>query len=108
MDETQRGGQDKWSGQDRKGSQDKNGSQDIFIRNRNFLRISGVHELLGFDETNITLDGAFGTLSIDGRELKIKKMSDESGELEVEGDIGGVIYFDNEPQKKKRSLFGRG
>ena len=39
-------------------------------------------------------------MMIEGRSLHIKKMSLESGEISIEGEIDGIYYADEKEEKK--------
>jgi sporulation protein YabP len=81
--------------------------QEIVLRDRAYLKINGVEDVSSFDETGIILKSIFGPISIDGTDLHITRLSVETGELEVNGVIGGVFFFEPAEQQKKRGLFGR-
>ncbi len=89
------------------GQPEHGAAQDVILRERAWLTITGVEDVTAFDEDSVTLRTAKGILSVDGSMLKITRLSVETGELEIEGRIGGVLYLDEEPPKKKRSIFGR-
>lgn len=80
--------------------------QEIFLRDRSYLKITGVEDVSTFDESGIILTSCNGEITVDGSELRIVNLSAESGEIEIEGRIGGVFYIEERPVKK-RGLFGR-
>ena len=88
--------------------------QSISLTDRKTLRMDGVSEVVSFDDVSIILRSCLGALAIDGQELHIRSLSVETGELLVEGVIGGIVYFDEDAQSsakhaKKRGFFrGRG
>lgn len=82
-------------------------TQEIRISDRARLFVTGVEDVRSFDEVSIVLKSNFGMIAVDGRDLRITSLSKDSGELFIEGVIGGVIFFDPEETKsKKRGLFG--
>ncbi len=83
----------------------KNPSQQIVINDRKSLSITAVDDVKSFDEKNIIVSTAFGMICIDGKDLHIIGLSVESGELFIEGEIGGVLFFDPTVEKRKRGLF---
>ncbi len=85
----------------------KNGGagQYIHISDRKNLTVTGVEDVQSFDETGIILKTNLGMLAIDGTGLHITHLSKESGEMYIEGEIGGAVYFDPTEQKKKRGIF---
>ena len=81
--------------------------QEIRISDRRSITLTGVLDVSSFDENNIIVKSNFGMLAIDGTELKILNLSTETGELFVEGNVGGVVFFDEPDQGKKRGFFKR-
>ena len=78
--------------------------QEICISDRTRLFISGVEDVQSFDDKNIILKSNFGMIAIDGEELHIGQLSTETGELKIEGRIGGVLFFEPAEPKKKRGF----
>lgn len=81
--------------------------QEIILRDRSKLTINGVDEVTSFDESGIVISSCNGEISVDGSELRIVSLSSELGEIEIEGRIGGVFYFDEHAERKRRGFFGR-
>ncbi len=80
--------------------------QEITLLDRAKLTISAVEDVLSFNDTSIILSSSFGSIAVDGRELRIKNLSVETGELFIEGEIGGVLFFEPDAPKR-RGFFGR-
>ncbi|MBQ7714543.1 MAG: YabP/YqfC family sporulation protein [Clostridia bacterium] len=82
--------------------------QDIFIYSGKRAELSGISDVIGFTDTNVTLLCDGGTLSIDGEDMKIESFNSDSGKLTVTGKIDGVYYFGDKPNdgKKRRRFFG--
>lgn len=68
---------------------------NVILENRERMSISGVSEVISFDEREITLVTNGGVLSVSGEELHVEKLNLELGELSVEGRIEAVIYQDD-------------
>ena len=77
--------------------------QNVTLLDRRVINISGVEDVISFDENEIILKSSMGVLSVDGEGLHIIKMSVETGDLSVEGRIDGLFYIDRE--KPKQGLF---
>ncbi len=84
---------------------ENNAHQEIILHDRAKLTVTCVEEVQSFDENCIILKSGFGMIAVDGSELKITNLSVDSGELLVEGKIGGVVFFESAMRKKKRGLF---
>lgn len=74
--------------------------QNVILENRNKLNISGVLDVLNFDEQIITIDTELGILIIKGSNLRLNKFNLESTDLNVEGNIVSLVYNDKSVNKK--------
>lgn len=77
-------------------NQTKEVFHNIILENRKKLSLSGVEDVDSFDEDCITLYTQTGTLAVKGSDLHINKLSVESGEVIVEGDIDSLTYSDDD------------
>ncbi len=77
-------------------SQGREISQNVILENRKKLSISGVSDVGSFDEDEVCLYTEAGMLNIKGANLKINKLSVETGEVVVEGEINSLHYTDEE------------
>lgn len=71
----------------------ENGKNNIIIENREKAIISGVTEVIGFDERQIAMDTIQGRLTITGEGLHVEKLSLDIGEIALNGKINGVEYI---------------
>lgn len=70
--------------------------------------ISGISDVLSFDENEIILDTEMGLLTIKGKELHISRLSLELGEADMEGKIDSMVYSERGHKKKQEgSLMSR-
>lgn len=84
------------------------GSHKMQIINRNQGIITGVIDVMSFDLGEIQLETQLGMLQIKGSDLKVKRLSLEKGEVEIEGQTDSFVYSDLKKYKKsKESLMGR-
>lgn len=79
---------------------------EVFISTREKMNISGVKEILNFDDTSVNLKTVCGDLSIEGSDLHITVLNVERGEVEMNGKISSLYYYDNS-EGDKRSLLSR-
>jgi sporulation protein YabP len=79
--------------------------QNVCIENREKLNISGVRDVVSFDENTILLNTELGGLVIKGTGLHINKLSVEDGNLNIEGYIIACSYTDKVDYKKKTGFF---
>ena len=66
------------------------------LEGREKLSVSGVEDVVRFDENCIVTTTSAGTLIITGEELHIGKLSLDGGEMQVDGRIDAVTYEDTE------------
>ena len=71
----------------------------ITLQNRSDLTVSGVNDVDSFDEKSVVAYTDYGQLTIQGERLNIKRLSVETGELTVEGEISALIYTENRPRE---------
>ena len=76
------------------------------LKDRQELHLSGVTDVDSFDETGITAYTDIGELSIGGENLHITKLSLESGDVTVEGEVESLVYSDD-VKEKNTSFFGK-
>ena len=78
-----------------------NSFQNLFLENREKLNVTGVLDVLSFDDQIIIAETDLGLLTIKGENLKINKLSIDTSEVIVEGDISGLNYSDKDLGKDK-------
>lgn len=64
----------------------------LTLNERKNLTLSGVTEVVSFDDATVVLHTALGTLEVQGRELKLKNLSVEGGQVSVDGHISALVY----------------
>lgn len=64
----------------------------LTLNERKNLTMSGVAEVVSFDESAVVLRTGLGTLTVQGQELKLKTLSLEGGQMAVDGHISALIY----------------
>lgn len=79
----------------------------LFLSERNHLELSGVSEVISFDELSVFLHSACGRMEIEGEGLHISALDLSCGEVKVEGKINGIFYYDEKEKGEKRGLWGR-
>lgn len=77
--------------------------QVLRLDDRKKLTITGVSEVVRFEENLVVLQSNLGLLHIHGQNLQLKNLSLEGGQAAVEGQISALIY--EEP--RERGMFSR-
>jgi len=73
------------------------------VRDRGQITVSGVSEVLSFDETNVRLVTTCGILNLEGDGLRIHVLNTADGTVAVTGRLNGVLYEDPDVQTDRRS-----
>lgn len=80
--------------------------QNLILENRNKLSISGVNDVLSFDDQVVIIETELGLLTVKGDNLKINKLSIDTSEVIVEGEINNLAYSEHHG-KSESGLFGK-
>ena len=81
--------------------------QNLILENRGKLSISGVLDVLSFDDQVVIVETELGLLTIKGENLRINKLSIDTSEVIVEGEIYNLAYSENEINKKSGGIFNK-
>ena len=74
--------------------------QNIMMENRNKLTISGVLDVLSFDDQIVILETELGLLTIKGEDIRINKLSIDTSEVVIEGQISSLAYSETQETQK--------
>ncbi|MCL1924975.1 MAG: sporulation protein YabP [Defluviitaleaceae bacterium] len=72
----------------------------VIIEKREKLFITGILEVMRFDEDEIVTETDLGMLLIKGENLHVNALNLEKGELEIDGKINGMNYAEEKIQTK--------
>lgn len=79
----------------------------LALEERKKLTVTGVSEVVHFDETAVELRTGLGMLLVQGQNLQLKQLSPDGGQVAVEGTVSMLSY--EEPRQAAgwlRRLFG--
>ena len=82
-------------------------SHRLTMDNRKESFVTGVKEVVSFDEKEILLLTAEGRLQIRGTQLHVKGLNLEKGEASLSGHIDSFTYLSKESPKKEESVLKR-
>ena len=68
--------------------------QNVILENRKKLTLTGIKDVLSFDDEIVIVESELGLLNIKGSDLKVNKISVETGDVIVDGTIRVVEYSD--------------
>ena len=69
----------------------------LTLTERSRLVMTGVTEVVSFDETAVIAHTQLGTLVVQGKDLQLKTLLPEGGQVAVEGNISALIYEEPRP-----------
>ncbi len=74
-------------------------THNVILEGRERLSVSGVMEVVSFDEEEVVMETARGLLTVTGSGLHVEKLSLDIGELSLQGLVEGMIYADEQRQR---------
>lgn len=78
----------------------------LTLSQRRNLSITGVEEVVSFDENAVVLRTGLGMLMVHGQGLQLKTLSVEGGQTAVEGSISALVYEEPRQDGWLRRLLG--
>ncbi len=77
--------------------------QNLILENRGKLSISGVNDVLSFDDQVVIVETELGLLTVKGENIRVNKLSIDTSEVILEGEISYLAYSNKETEKSKNS-----
>lgn len=90
--------------------EEKNNSniiQNLILENRSKLNVSGVLDVLSFDDQIIIIETQLGLLTVKGENLRINKLSIDTSEVIIEGEVNSISYSSKDLSQKNESFLGK-
>ena len=84
-----------------------NEMQNIVLENREKLNISGVKDVLSFDDQIIIVQTTLGLLTIKGENLRVNKLNIDTSDFSIDGNISSLAYSNSESFKEHTSFWGK-
>lgn len=78
----------------------------LALSERKKLTVTGVTEVISFEDTAVVLQTGLGMLTVQGSELQLKTLSLEGGQVDIEGSIAALIYEEPRSRGWFSRLFG--
>lgn len=79
-------------------------NHNIIVEDRKKMTLTGVKDVLSFDEETVVLDTSLGRLTVKGAGLHIINFDTKSGDLSAEGRLYALVYTTEE---KSGGFFSR-
>ena len=80
------------------------GGHSLYLENREKATMTGILEVLAFDENQVILLTDAGEIALTGENLHVSRLMLEEGEMTVEGQFDHILYSE---RKEKRRLWRR-
>ena len=71
---------------------DQNSPHTLTLQNRKKLTLTGISDVVSFDDTAVVMHTPLGTLVAQGNGLQLKTLTPEGGNVTIEGDISLLSY----------------
>lgn len=81
--------------------------QNLVLENREKLSISGVIDVLSFDDQVVMIETELGLLTVKGQNLRINKLSIDTSEVIVEGEVSYLAYSEANQTKTTGGILGK-
>ena len=78
----------------------------LTLNQREDLSLTGVTEVISFDDTAVILKTQLGILNVSGRDLVLKTLSVEGGQVAVSGHVSSLAYEEPRAPGFWRRLWG--
>lgn len=75
------------------------------LTDRAICQMTGVKDVIALDEAEVLLETEMGILTIRGKELHMKRLTLEKGEVDLEGSVTGFSYSDSGNFQKQGDSF---
>lgn len=80
---------------------------NLSLESRKKLTLTGVLEVLSFDDEKICLNTKLGNLNIKGQGLKMNKLDVQNGDVIIVGTIWYMVYTGKSVKKNRKSFIKR-
>jgi sporulation protein YabP len=79
----------------------------VVVNGRKHVELTGVTEVISFDNDKVDLETTQGKLQFRGEELHVKRLTLEKGEVVVEGHINEMVYYESSKNETAGSRIRR-
>lgn len=80
-------------------------AHSLILDNRSKLTLTGVTDVMGFDEQTVSLMTDSGALVVKGESLHISKLNLDTKDVSIDGNISSLQYLVNSGKSLKSKLF---
>lgn len=80
-------------------------AHSLILDNRKKLNLTGITDVMGFDEQTVSLSTDCGTLIVKGENLHINKLNLDSKDVCIDGTINSLQYLTESTKTLRSKLF---
>jgi len=77
----------------------------LSVDNRESVSLTGVTDVISFDEEQVVCDTELGVVILKGNDLHVSNLNVDSGELDIYGEINAITYEGNVARGGKQPSF---
>lgn len=74
----------------------------VTVTAREKASLSGVTQVISFDDSHMTLLSHLGEITLTGQDLHVTRLMLEEGEMTVEGRLDGLFYTDVKERRRRK------
>lgn len=82
-------------------------SHKLIMTDRNKVELTGVTEVVSFDDQEMELETIDGAVRFGGEGIRVKRLTLERGEIELEGKICEIVYHESQKGRTAGGMFRR-
>ena len=80
---------------------------DVAIKGRKHIDVTGVREVISFDDLSVVMSTDGGDMTVEGNDLKIGVLDTERGVVAIDGKINALFYDDGTVAPEKKGFLGK-
>ena len=69
----------------------------VILNERRQLTMTGVTEVISFDENAVVLSTEMGRMTVHGKQLQLRQLALDGGQVAVDGLVCAIVYEENRP-----------
>ena len=76
-------------------------SHEIRVGMRKEMNVTGVKEVVSFDESCVVLKSTCGEMTVEGNDLRVGTLDTDRGIVSLSGKIDSIYYTDERPTERR-------
>lgn len=77
-----------------------NGEHSLYMMGRKTMTLSGIKDVVSFEENCMKIISNMGNILIRGSNIKIGSFNTDTGDMQLEGRFTAVVYLDENGEKQ--------